>query len=345
MAKRRRNGRGAPTISDVAEQSGVSRATVSRAFGRPELLLPETVRRVQAVARALGYEPNRTARALSTGRHGNIGLIVPDIANPFFPPLIRAAQAAADAADYCLILGDSNEDPEREDLLANKLAVQTEGLVLASTRLSVERLRAHAERRPLVLVNRDVAGIHRVLIDTATATISAMEHLVELGHTRITYVGGPATSWSSQQRRRAVNRAAKRLRVEAIMIPSRGPTYAAGMASTEMVLASGATAAVTFDDLVAQGLLAGLADRKVEVPSQFSVVGCDDVLAATMHPSLTTLSNRSADAGRVAVDLLVSSFTTEQPAVIRHLLDSSLVVRNSTSLAPSRACGGGGPAA
>jgi LacI family transcriptional regulator len=333
---RTRNGSGAPTISEVAEQAGVSRATVSRAFGRPELLLPETVRRVQAVARAIGYEPNRAARALSTGRHGNIALVVPDIANPFFPPLIRAAQAAADAADYCLILGDSNEDPEREDLLAGKLAVQTEGLVLASTRLSVERLRAHAERRPLVLVNRDVGGIPRVLIDTATATISAMEHLVQFGHTRVAYVGGPATSWSNRQRRQAVNQAAKQLRVEAIMIQSRRPTYAAGLASTEMVLASGATAAVTFDDLVAQGLLAGLADRKVEVPSQFSVVGCDDVLAATMHPSLTTVSGRSADAGRVAVDLLVSSLTTGERADVRYVLDSSLVVRNSTGVVPSR---------
>src|ERR1700754_1602012 len=92
----------APTISQVAKVSGVSRATVSRAFTRPGMLSEETVRRVKAVADKLGYVPNQVARALSTGRHGNVALIVSDVANPFFPPLIRAAQLHADKAGLCV---------------------------------------------------------------------------------------------------------------------------------------------------------------------------------------------------------------------------------------------------
>ena len=120
-----------PTISQVAKASGVSRATVSRAFSRPEMLTEETVRRVKEVAGKLGYVPNQVARALSTGRHGNVALIVSDVANPFFPPLIRAAQLRADQAGLCVFLGNSDEDPVREELLVGRFFGQVEGLVLA----------------------------------------------------------------------------------------------------------------------------------------------------------------------------------------------------------------------
>src|SRR5215212_11112853 len=106
-----------PTISQVAKAAGVSPATVSRTFNRPELLSHATLKRVRGVAEKLGYVPNQVARALSTGRAGNIALIVPDIANPFFPPLIRAAQAHADRVGYAVFLGDSDEQPEREEVL------------------------------------------------------------------------------------------------------------------------------------------------------------------------------------------------------------------------------------
>jgi LacI family transcriptional regulator len=139
------------TIADVAKAAGVSRATVSRAFGRPQLLKPETVAHVQRVAAELGYAPSRVARALSTGRFGNLALVVPDIANPFFPPLIRAVQGRADRAGFAIFLGDADEDPAREDVLLGQLAAQVDGFVLASSRMGEELIRAHAARRPLVL--------------------------------------------------------------------------------------------------------------------------------------------------------------------------------------------------
>src|SRR5215470_3528997 len=120
----------APTISDVAKAAGVSTSTVSRAFSRPEMLLEETVAQVRSVATQLGYLPNPMARALSTGRQGNIAIVVPDIANPFFPPLLRAAQTTADAAGFSVFLGDSYEDPARELRLVNKLVMQVEGFIL-----------------------------------------------------------------------------------------------------------------------------------------------------------------------------------------------------------------------
>ncbi|CAH1650789.1 MULTISPECIES: LacI family DNA-binding transcriptional regulator [unclassified Chelatococcus] len=319
-----------PTIDQVAALAGVSRATVSRAFTRPEMLSEATVQRVKAIARDVGYVPNQVARALSTGRHGNLALIVPDVANPFFPPLIRAAQLRADEAGFCVFLGNSDELAAREDVLVGRFTSQVEGMILVSSRLDEERIRLYAERRPIVLVNRDVAGIPRVLIDSATGITAALAHLIDHGHRRIVYVSGPSASWSNQQRRLALRREAAKRGVEIIAIPARPPTHETGYAATGQILASKATAALAFDDLVAQGLLAGLAERGIDVPGQFSVVGCDDVLGATTYPPLTTVSARCKEAGQVAADLLMDLLKVKAMRDVRYVLESHLVVRGTT---------------
>ncbi len=322
--------RATPTISQVASAAGVDRSTVSRAFTRPELLSRDTVQKVLEAGLRLGYVPNPTARALSTGRHGNIALIVPDVANPFFPPLIRAAERELDKLDFCLFLGDSDENAAREDKLVGRLAGQVEGVILASSRLPEEAIRAHAALRPLVLINRDVAGIPRVLIDSRSGVEMAMEHLAELGHRTVAYVSGPASSWSNRQRRAAVRRAAKRLGVEAVVVPAPVPSYEAGRAVAGALLASGASAAIAFDDVTAHGLLAGLAAQGVAVPEAFSVVGCDDVLGALTQPALTTVSNRSNEAGKAAVSMLFDRLQSRAASDDRHVLETHLVVRATT---------------
>lgn len=323
-----------PTITDVAAAVGVSRATVSRAFGRPDILSAETVARVKAAAEKLGYTPNHVARALSTGRHGNIALIVPDVANPFFPPLIRAAQEQVDAARYCLFLGNSDEEAAREDVLLARFSGQVEGMVLVSSRLSDARIREHAARKSLVLVNRDVAGIPRVLIDTAGGMAAAVDHLAGLGHRRIVYVSGPAASWSNEQRRLAMRRAAKSYAVEAVSLPAVSPTFEAGKRAVRAIRASGATAAIAFDDLTAQGVMAGLAAEGVRVPEDFSLVGCDDVLGAITSPPLTSISSRSREAGQIATDILFHKLQQRGVHDVRYVLETHLVVRAST--APAR---------
>ncbi|NUR27961.1 MAG: LacI family DNA-binding transcriptional regulator, partial [Catenulispora sp.] len=123
------------TIRDVAQASDVHISTVSRAFSAPQLVNPETRARVLAAAERLGYRPNRAARALITGRTHNIGLIVADIANPFFPPLIKAAEGEARLHDYQVFIADSNEDPAVEEELVRALAKQVDGILLVSPRL------------------------------------------------------------------------------------------------------------------------------------------------------------------------------------------------------------------
>ena len=153
---RGRSGGARPTITLLAAQLGVSPATVSRAFSRPELLRPETVERVLEAARAAGYVPNRHARALSTGRTGAVGIVVTDIANPFFPPLIRHVQNLAQERGLNVLLADTDEQPRREEAAVALLSHQVEGLLLCSSRLASTTLRRLAQRLRLVLVKRDV---------------------------------------------------------------------------------------------------------------------------------------------------------------------------------------------
>jgi len=327
----------APTIDVIARELGISRSTVSRAFTKPHLLRSETVERVLATAESLGYAPNKAARALSTGYHGVIALIVPDIANPFFPPLIRAAQVGADRQDFCVLLGDSAENPDQETRLITRFTPQVDGFVLVSSRLPDAVLATHASRRPMVLINRDTPRVPRVLVDSHTGVAQAVAHLAELGHERLAYVGGPTSSWSDQQRRRGIATARAEHGMTALtMLQAKPATYAGGVAAVEAILASGATAVLAFDDVVAHGVLAGLAERRVRVPEDISVVGCDDVFAATTYPPLTTISLSCADAGEVAVSVLLDLVGGRKLGDVRYSLDSRLVVRATTGPAPGK---------
>jgi len=320
--------REAPTISQVAEAAGVSRATVSRAFTRPDMLRADTVRRVVAIAEKIGYVPNHTARALSTGRYGNVALIVPDVANPFFPPLIRAAQVEAEKLDFCVFLGNSDENPAQEEKLVSRFSTQVEGFILASS-----RIRFQAARRPLVLINRDIKGIPRVLMDSGAGVAEAVDHLASLGHKRIAYISGPKSSWSNAQRRAAMRRRAKVHNLQVLTVPAQMASFQTGYFAAPAILGYGATAAVAFDDLMAQGTLAGLAARGVEVPTDFSIVGCDDVLGAVTYPPLSSVSNACAEAGRVAVSLLMEMLKTRVVSDVRCVLGTSLVIRKTTARA------------
>jgi LacI family transcriptional regulator len=319
------------TMADVARAAGVSKSTVSRAFAQPDLLGRETVERIVGIADQLGYVPNHTARALSTGRHSNLALIVSDVANPFFPPLIRAAQMQADRSDFCVFLGHSDEDHRQEDKLITRFETQVEGVLLVASRLTAERIKFHARRRPLALVNRDVVGIPRVLIDSSTGVRQAINHLFELGHTKIAYVSGPHSSWANRQRRNAVNSAARQHGMTVEIVNAQVPSHESGRAVVPDLLRSQATAAVAFDDLTAQGIMTGMAERGIQLPSQFSLVGCDDVLGAATYPALTTVSNRSDEAGRAGVRLLLDMLEGRMAGDTRLVLDTHLVIRQTTA--------------
>jgi LacI family transcriptional regulator len=319
------------TIRDVAGASGVHASTVSRTFSAPHLVNPETRSRVLASAESLGYRPNRAARALITGRTGNIGLIVADIANPFFPPLIKAAEAHARQRDYHLFVADSNEDPLVEEELVQALAKQVDGIVLCSPRMANASIEQLAHEVPLVVVNRLVASLPAVVMDVAQGARLAIEHLAGLGHRDLALLGGPRSSWTNREIRRSAGATARSHGVTLTVLGPNAPTEHGGIAAAEQVRNSGVTAIVAYNDLMAIGLLEGLHNLGVDVPEEVSVVGIDDIaLSRLIRPKLTTVATPTAAAGRAAVDMLLQH-GDDRRAGAQITLQTTLVIRDSTA--------------
>ncbi|GAB3239197.1 LacI family DNA-binding transcriptional regulator [Glycomyces halotolerans] len=326
----------AVTIKDVAREAQVHMSTVSRAFSMPHRLRPETRTRILEAARRLGYRPSRVARALTTGRTHNIGFIVADIANPFFPPMIKAAEHTARARDYHLFVADASEDPAIEAELVDALAKQVDGVVLCAPRISNAKIEQLSENIPLALVNRRIPGIPSVTMDVVHGANLAIKHLLDLGHRNLAYVAGPRRSWTNTQLRRAVTTAAADRATMTVLGPN-APNAEAGVAAAEQIAHSGATAVLAYNDLIALGLIEGLHDRGISVPDDVSVIGIDDtVLGRLSRPRLTTITVPTADAGTAAVDLLLqytASEETESAArTAGHVsLPTQLITRDSTA--------------
>ncbi|MBL7257625.1 LacI family DNA-binding transcriptional regulator [Paractinoplanes lichenicola] len=335
----------AVTIKDVARAAGVSVATVTRALSMPDVVRAATRERVLETAKTLGYQPNRAARGLITGRTGNLGLLVPDLANPFFPGIVKGVQARAHEADHAVFLADTDENPAAEAGLVRKLAKQVDGVVLCSPRMPEAELRALAADIPIVLVYRRIPGTPSVTAAFLDGMRQAISHLTALGHQRIAYVAGPRSSWANRERvksLRAVGRdvagngspagrasaegkVSAAAKCELVEMGSVTPTFEGGVAAADGVLAAGVTAVIAYNDLVALGLLHRCAARGVRVPGDLSVLGFDDIpLGAMVHPALTTVALPKGPAGRAAVDLLL------QERKEKRELPTQLIVRGST---------------
>lgn len=331
------------TIRDVAQASGVHISTVSRTFSAPHLVNPETRSRVLACAERLGYRPNRAARALITGRTHNIGLIVADIANPFFPPLIKAAESQARSRDYHIFVADTNEDPLVEEELVHALAKQVDGVLLCSPRMSNSLIEQLSREVPLVVINRQVTNLPTVTMDVGQGARLAIEHLIHLGHRHLVLLGGPRGSWTNREIRRSAMAAARAADAELTIIGPNPPTENGGAALAEQVRDTGATAVLAYNDLMAIGLLDGLESLGVRVPADISVVGIDDTaLSRRTRPKLTTVATPTGAAGRAAVDMLLSH-GDDRRTTAQITLQTELIIRDSTGQAPAAGSADPGP--
>ena len=325
------------TIKDVARLARVSTATVSRALSTSELVNVDTRERVRRAADDLGYSPNRAARGLITGRTGNLGLIVPDLANPFFPGVVKGIQARAREVDYAVFLADSDEDPAAEAHLVRALSKQVDGLLLCSPRMSEDDLRSIAGETPMILLNRRAARMPAVTFDNLGGMRQAVAHLAALGHRRIAWVGGPTGSWSNQDRIRCLRTVVAAAQVDLVEIGDALPRFAGGVAAAEPVLAADVTAVIAYNDLIALGLLSRFNALAVGIPDRLSIVGIDDIaLSEMVHPSLTTVALAQELSGRTGVDLLLSLLENpEQAGSSSRELQARLMIRGSTGPAPS----------
>lgn len=336
------------TLRDVAARAEVSVATASRALQRPEMVLPATRDRVQQAAADLGYTVNRSARTLITGRTGVLGVVVPDLLNPFYPAVLKGAQARARHHGVQLLLADAEETPEGELPLVRTLASQVDGVLLCSPRMDDDSLDAASRLTRITLVNRTHATLPAVSADAVTGVRGALRHLVALGHRRIGLVGGPEASRSDIRRRVAALEVAEELDLEVVDVGAFAPTTDGGRAAAEPVLLADVGAVLVYNDVMALGLIARLRETGFRVPQDLSVVGWDDIeFAAIADPALSTVRVPRYEMGAAGIDALVAD--PAQEGGVRWRFETDFVARGSTArrpgpspqaAAPDRASGG-----
>jgi len=329
------------TIKDIAREAGVSAQTVSRAINDKAEVSPQTKSRILDIARQMGYLPNSVARSLVSQRTYNIGLVVPDIANPFFSEIARGIEDAAQEAGYNVFLCNTAENLNRElKALYSLEAQRVDGIILCSSRLSEEELKDLADRyQPLVLVNRRLTGkpAGLVLIEDIGGAGQAIAHLTALGHRNIGLLAGPPNSHSGRERARGYRQSmeAAGLSVYAHWQMYCAPQAEEGRAATLKLLAQAPelTALLAYNDLTAIGAMRACQELGIVVPDEFSIVGFDDIpLAALISPALTTVRIPKYQLGYQAMTLLLTLM--EKGAIAQSeatFLATELIVRGTTA--------------
>jgi LacI family transcriptional regulator len=329
------------TLRDVARVAGVHPGTVSRALN-PEteaLVRDETVRRVRLVAEELGYRPNPLARGLKTNRSYTVGVLVPDIQNPLFPPIIRGIDDRLGEAGYTPLIANTDNDPARErvDLEAMR-ARQVDGFVAATARADHELLdEIAASGTPLVLVNRRVedGSLPSATADDVAGARMAVEHLVSRGHRQIAHLAGPQDVSTGRQRYEGFREGMRQAGLEPSLVRiGRAFTEPEGARLCGELLDADApfTAIVAGNDLMALGCYDVFAARGIDCPGEVSVVGFNDMpFADRFSPPLTTIGIPHYEIGVAAAELLLERLQGRVDGATEVVLPARLIVRGSTA--------------
>jgi DNA-binding LacI/PurR family transcriptional regulator len=333
------------TIKDIAKQAGVSHTTVSRALNRSPLISEKTTQRIHDIATELGYHPSFAARSLKTNRSQALGVIVSQIDDPFFSEILQGIDDVAQSCGYSLFIAASQQDPARENAIVRTMRDhRVDGVILCSPRFTAEQsnqLRSY--NIPIVAINNQSAEDYRYSIyhDDVDGGRQACEHLVQLGHHRIGYLGDALSGRTTQERllgfQRAMVEAGLPAREEYIHQVA-GNSAKQGLESVDyfMSLTVKPTALICYNDMMAVGVLKGLHQAGLQVPDDFSVTGFDNIMYSDFtQPPLTTIDQPKrflgAEAARMMFKLLGSTTNSIQSGSNIKRLKGMLLIRQSTA--------------
>jgi LacI family transcriptional regulator len=332
-----------PTLRDVAEAAGVHAATASRALNPATrgLVNAATAQRVMKVAESLGYRPNPIARGLKTAKSTTVGIVIPDLTNPLFPPIVRGVERVLEAAGFSGLIVNTDNDPGRERAqVESLLSRQVEGLIVATALVEhplLEQLQRQGVR--MVMVNRRPDGLEipSIVPDDATGVEMAVRHLASLGHRRIAHLAGPPNTSTGIVRARSFRSTVRDLGLDddpALVATCRYWSEAEGASALRGLLDQdlGFTAVVAGNDLIALGCYDVFAERGIDCPGDISVVGFNDMpFLDKLRPPLTTIAIPHQEIGAEAARLLLESIAEPDRQVRSVLFPLALVVRGSTT--------------
>ncbi len=317
------------TLKDIANKVGVSVATVSYALTGRGSVSSDVKAQIKAVAKELGYKPNRSAQAMRTGKTKCLGLVIPDLTNPFYPALAQNIESAARAAGFSVIMVDCQNSLEIEEEGLNILEQQgVDGIIWCpSDSLMLERL---AELNcPSVLVDRPHPNFDAVHCDYIQGGALVAEHAIELGHKKVGLLNGPLELESARQRREGFLAAAKG-HLE-VAWQHEGPFTSTLSDEAKHALCAGdVTLVVAANDLIAVGAIEALQAAGKRVPDDVSIIGFDNIpWSALITPKLTTVNHDVEAIAREAMKVLVGKINTPSKPINTVVLGVNLIERDS----------------
>jgi LacI family transcriptional regulator len=335
---RRRSASQSATIRRVADRAGVSIATVSRVSVDPRAVSDKLRLRVQEAARALNYRPSRAARTLRVGTSQAVGVVIPDLENPFFTAVVRGIEGVLQAAGYMLLLANSDEDAARErNILETLRADGVAGIIFVPINGARDAYReVLAPPLQVVAVDRSPSNLRPdlVTVDNVQGTRAGVEHLLALGHREVALLGGPSRHSTAKEREEgyalALQAAGRPIRPELVYHGDfrEGGGYD-GMRAL-MALPRRPTAVFVANNLMTLGAFRALHEAGIRIPDEVALVGFDDMPWATsLNPPLTATSQPSQEIGSAAADLLLDRIARPDRAIRHLILETRLVVRAS----------------
>ena len=325
-----------PTIRDVASRAGVSASTVSRVLNSSSNIHMKaaTRERVLEAIQELNYTPTRSAQRMRRQRRDIIGILLPDISNPYFSLLARGAESIAFENGYSTLICDSNHSEERESRYLDLLmAEQVDGIVFIPVGEPdwprLRRLLDHGTR--IVAADRCLDGILGVEAANWQGSHDLTKHVLSLGHRRIAYVAGPENVQTTQDRLRGFKDAMAQAQLEPVAIPFGNYTYDSGMQLASEILDNGPVDVIMGgDDLVALGAIRAAEMRGLRVPEDLGVTGFDSVpLLSLIHPALTSVRIPVFEIGRESMSMLVRHIGLSESVEQRKVLDVEIVCGSS----------------
>ncbi|WP_281412799.1 LacI family DNA-binding transcriptional regulator [Rhizobium sp. P38BS-XIX] len=328
---------GKTKLSDVARAAGVSPMTVSRVLNGRGGASPDTCERIRQIADELNYRPNALARGLKSDKSRIVGVLVPDISNPFFPEIIRGIESVAMQNGYNLLLCNVDESAKREiDLMQILESQRVDGIVWCSARLPEQPLiKALQAYKAAVLVNRSVAPAiaGSIMIDYRTGAADAARHLWQTDRRRIAILAGPTTSRGAAERLEGVKTAFEALGAEPVAVVHCNPDVAGGAAASKGILTSSPDidGIICYNDLNAVGALQTCEELGLSVPHDVSIIGFDGIsLGELVRPKLSTLHVDKYSIGQLSMRMLLDRIDGK---FIQH----SIVIRPELTLRGSTA--------
>lgn len=338
----------AVTIKDIAKAAGVSHTTVSRALRGSHLISAETIKRVQKIALELGYVPNTVARGLKTKRSGALGVIVRRIVDPYFAEVLQGIEDVLQASDYSLFLAASHRDPKREEAVMRAMSERrVDGVIICSTQVSEEHRRQleHFGVLSVLINNQAIEETGRSIYhDDTGGSRQLAQHLIDLGHTRIGYLGNARAGRTNDDRlsgyKQALENAGIPFHPGYVQIGPNGQAGggAAGVQSF-LTLAERPSAIMCFNDMMAIGAMQTLYEAGLQVPQDCSITGFDNIeLAGFVRPTLTTFDQPKYKIGREAAQMMLRLLDNQQDKEMAShilMLKGKLEVRQSTAVPPN----------